>query len=302
MLIGTLPYLSMFRTFIVQTSIQRCPMPTSFFRTIASIKPKFTHCVTAQQRIARGTIDLNTTMKWKGMYVCDRASLPLTQRHLTVQAFRIFIFLLLGSIQFSSAFPLCTRVFPLLSTIALAAPTIADGTFRSRPDLSPPQLNVTIECSGRCETGFLFVAPFVGYADLSDHGPLQSGAYILTDSGDLVWSGFTYFSIWTGNFQAARWKGQEILYAFEGAHNGLHGHGHGHHTILNQHYQTIRELRAGNHLLSDKHEFINLDEKTALFQIHHPLQTYLASYGGTNDQSWIVDAIFQGRLRLCGQE
>ena len=195
----------------------------------------------------------------------------------------------------------------LLSTVAtliycLAAGIVADETFRSRPDLSPPHLNVTIECSGRCESGFIFIAPFVGYADLFDHGPLQSGAYILTDSGDLVWSGFTYFSIWAANFQAARWKGQDVLFAFEGAHNGLHGHGHGHHTILDQHYQTIRELRAGNHLLSDKHEFIILDEKTALFQIYHPMQINLTPYGGTDDQSWIVDARFQGRLRLYVHE
>lgn len=195
------------------------------------------------------------------------------------------------------------RILPLLSTIVpllccLTAPAIADGTFRSRPDLSPPHLNITIECSGRCENGFIFVAPFVGYADLSDHGPLQSAAYILTDSGDLVWSGFTYFSVWTANFQIGRWKGQDVLFAFEGSHNGVHGHGHGHHTILNQHYQTIRELRAGNHLLSDKHEFIILNEKTALIQIHHPLQANLASYGGTDYQTWIVDGRFQGMLNI----
>ncbi|KAK0514453.1 hypothetical protein JMJ35_003070 [Cladonia borealis] len=183
---------------------------------------------------------------------------------------------------------LISALAPLIC--CLATPVTADSTFRSRPDLSPPHLNVTIECSGRCETGFIFVAPFVGFADLSDRGPLQSGAYILSDSGDLVWSGFTYFSIWTGNFQAARWQGQDVLFAFEGAHNGLHGHAHGHHTILNQQYQTIRELRAGNHILSDKHEFIILDERTALFQIHHPMQMDLTDYGGTYDQSWIIDA------------
>ena len=71
-------------------------------------------------------------------------------------------------------------------TCCLAAAVVADGTFRSRPDLSPPHLNVNIDCSGRCGNGSIFVAPFVGDADLSDHAPLQSGAYILTDSGDPV--------------------------------------------------------------------------------------------------------------------
>ena len=186
-----------------------------------------------------------------------------------------------------------------LTCLTIAVAVAADGTFRSRPDFSPPHFNITIECAGRCARGFIFVAPFVSCIDQSDdHEPFHSGAYIFTDTGDLVWSGFTYFSIWAANFQTARWKGQNVLFAFEGAHNGRHGHGHGHHTVLDQHYQTVRELRAGNHMLADKHEFIILDEKSALFQIYYPLQKDLSPYGGTNNQSWIVDARFQGKLRL----
>lgn len=90
---------------------------------------------------------------------------------------------------------------------------------------------------------------------------------------------------WAGNFQAARWKGQPVLFSFEGAHNSLHGHGHGHHTFLDQNYQNIRELRAGNHMLSDKHEFIVLNETTALFQIYQPVQKNLRRYGGTDKQT-----------------
>ncbi|KAF5664706.1 hypothetical protein FHETE_6977 [Fusarium heterosporum] len=169
----------------------------------------------------------------------------------------------------------------------------ADTRYRSRPDLSPPTLNITIPCHDNCSDGYLFVAPFTGYEDPVNHGPLQGAPYILTSTGDLVWSGFTYFSIWAGNFQAAKWKGKPVLFSFEGAHNSLHGHGHGHHTFLDQDYQNIRELRAGNHMISDKHEFIVLNETTALFQIYHPLQKNLALYGGTAEQTWIVDARFQ---------
>ncbi|KAF5710531.1 hypothetical protein FMUND_9454 [Fusarium mundagurra] len=177
--------------------------------------------------------------------------------------------------------------------LAFPLPVEADGRYRSRPDLSPPTLNITIPCQDNCSEGYLFVAPFTGYDDPVDHGPLQGAPYILTSNGDLVWSGFTYFSIWAGNFQAARWKGQPVLFSFEGAHNSLHGHGHGHHTFLDQNYQNIRELRAGNHMISDKHEFIVLNETTALFQIYHPVQKNLRRYGGTEKQTWIVDARFQ---------
>lgn len=182
----------------------------------------------------------------------------------------------------------------LLSWALLLVPALSDSTYRTRPDLSPPHLNITIPCSSDCESGYLFVAPFRSYGEPDDRGSMQEAPYILTDTGDLVWSGFTYFSIWAGNFQAARWNGQDVLFSFEGSHNGMHGHGHGHHTFLDQHYDNIRELRAGNHMLSDKHEFIVLDEKTALIQIYHPMQMDLRRYGAVDGQTWVVDARLQG--------
>lgn len=181
------------------------------------------------------------------------------------------------------------QLLPLLSAIATA-----DWTYKSRPDLAPPHLNITIRDENFLQDGYLFVAPFTGHPNPVDHGPLQGAPYILTDTGDLVWSGFTYFSIWAGNFQAARLNGQDVLFAFEGAHNGLHGHGHGHHTFLDQHYRNIRELRAAGHVLADKHEFEVVNEESALFQIYHPVPLDLSKYGASPEQQWIVDARFQG--------
>jgi hypothetical protein len=139
------------------------------------------------------------------------------------------------------------------------------------------------------------VAPFSGYPEGTHHGPAQAAPYIFTDAGDLVWSGYTYFSIWATNFQKARYKGRNVLFCFEGSHNAAYGHGHGHTTILDQNYETIRELRAGNHRLTDKHEFHIVNEETALIQIYHPVPYNLTAYGGSEEQQWIVDAKFQGR-------
>ncbi|CRK25008.1 hypothetical protein BN1723_018185 [Verticillium longisporum] len=184
--------------------------------------------------------------------------------------------------------------FPIFFLAAAASLTLADMTYKSRPDLNPIKLNITIPCDDLCEPGYLFVAPFSGTGvEAPPKGPAQQGAYIIRNDGDLVWDGYTYFSPWTGNFQAARWNGSDIIFAFEGSHNGLHGHGHGRHVLLNQNYEVIRSLRAGGHFISDKHEFIIINEKTALFQIYQPLQMDLSSYGGDVDQTWIVDAIFQ---------
>jgi hypothetical protein len=142
--------------------------------------------------------------------------------------------------------------FLIISGALLIPIALGDSTYKSRPDLAPPKPNITIPTTSSVKKGFLFIAPSTGFSDPVDHGPLQPAPYMFTITGNLVWSGYTYFSIWAANFQVARWKDQDVLFAFEGAHNSLHSHGHVHHTFLDQHYRNIRELRAGNHLLSDK--------------------------------------------------
>ncbi|KAL4980133.1 ASST-domain-containing protein [Aspergillus desertorum] len=182
--------------------------------------------------------------------------------------------------------------FPVAALLPLVA---ADWQFKSRTDLAPPRLNITIPAGPDVEKGYLFVAPFSGYADTAgeQHGPRQAAPYIFRDDGELVWSGYGYYSIWAANFQKARWKGKDVLFCFEGDHNPGYGHGHGHTTILDQHYETIRELRAGNHKISDKHEFHIINEETALIQVYQPVPADLNPWGASPEQQWIVDAIIQ---------
>jgi hypothetical protein len=182
----------------------------------------------------------------------------------------------------------------LLTVFVQCQLVVADWQFRSRPDLAPPRLNITLPAADTVERGYLFVSPFNDYHEISPHGPLQPGPYIFRDNGDLVWSGFSIFSIWAANFQAARWKGKDILFSFEGAHNAGYGHGHGHVTILNQHYETTRELRAGNSKIADKHEFHIINEETAVIQVYQPVPRDLGDFGGSTEQQWIVNAMFQG--------
>jgi DNA-directed RNA polymerase subunit H (RpoH/RPB5) len=183
----------------------------------------------------------------------------------------------------------------LAAAFLLLGPVAADLQFRSRTDLVPPRLNISIPATKDVEQGYLFVAPFAGFPDTpsEQHGPRQAGPYIFRDDGDLVWSGYGIYSIWATNFQAARWKRKDVLFSFEGDHNAGYGHGHGHITIMDQHYETIRELRAGNHKLVDKHEFHVINEETGLIQIYQPVPRDLTAWGGSPEQQWIVDAIIQ---------
>ncbi|PKY02315.1 hypothetical protein P168DRAFT_273416 [Aspergillus campestris IBT 28561] len=180
-------------------------------------------------------------------------------------------------------------------TALLPSLAAADWQFKSRSDLAPPRLNITIPATSDVEQGFLFVAPFAGFPDKPGemHGPRQAAPYIFRDDGELVWSGYSYYSIWATNFQMARWKGKDVLFCFEGDHNPGYGHGHGHTTFLDQHYETIRELRAGNHKITDKHEFHVINEETALIQIYQPVPMDLTPWGASPEQQWIVDAIIQ---------
>ncbi|KAI2780498.1 ASST-domain-containing protein [Daldinia loculata] len=183
----------------------------------------------------------------------------------------------------------------LETALALSVPAAADWQFKSRSDLAPPRLNITIPATEDVEKGYLFVAPFAGFPDTptEQHGPRQAGPYIFRDNGDLVWSGYGIFSIWSTNFQAGRWRGKDILFSFEGDHNPGYGHGHGHITIMDNHYETIRELRAGNHKLVDKHEFHIINEETGLIQIYQPVARDLTAWGGSAGQQWIVNSIIQ---------
>ncbi|KAI1630575.1 Arylsulfotransferase-domain-containing protein [Biscogniauxia mediterranea] len=179
--------------------------------------------------------------------------------------------------------------------LTLAELASADWQYKSRSDLAPPTLNITIPATKDVEKGYLFVAPFAGYPDTptEQHGPRQAGPYIFRDNGDLIWDGYGIYSIWSTNFQAGRWKGEDILFSFEGDHNAGYGHGHGHITFLDQHYETIRELRAGNHKLVDKHEFHIVNEETGLIQIYQPVVRDLTAWGASPEQQWIVNAIIQ---------
>ncbi|EGV63938.1 hypothetical protein CANTEDRAFT_93444 [Yamadazyma tenuis ATCC 10573] len=181
----------------------------------------------------------------------------------------------------------------LLSSLFYFCFVNGDWQYRSRPDLSPPRLNITIPAKGTSD-GYLFVAPFSGFPEVGNsHGPRQAAPYIFNDKGELVWSGFSYYSIWATNFQAGKVNGKDILFSFEGSHNPGYGHGHGHITLLDQNYETVKELRAGNHKIIDKHEFHIIDGKTGLVQIYQPTPYDLSKWASSKEQQWIVNAIFQ---------
>ncbi len=170
----------------------------------------------------------------------------------------------------------------------------ADWQYRSRPDLSPPRLNITIPASEDVEQGYIFVSPYSLARNDGVVRPEQPAAYIFRNDGDLVWSSVGYLSGFVGDFQAAKWQGKDILQAFEGSLDLSHGRGLGHVAILDQHYESVLEVRGGNHKILDIHEFRIVDGKTALVETYQDTPRDLSKYGGSKDQQWIIDGVVQG--------
>ncbi|KAK3353752.1 ASST-domain-containing protein [Lasiosphaeria hispida] len=179
-----------------------------------------------------------------------------------------------------------------LSLLVLHPPfALADWQYRSRPDLTPPRLNITIPATDEVGPGFIFVTPYPSFEG-PRAGPEQSAAYIFRDNGDLVWSSLGYLAGWIGNLQAVRYKGRPVLQAFQGTLDPYHGHGFGTAVLLDQSYQQIATVQSLSRLVSI-HEFRIVDERTAIFEIFQPTPLDLQPYGGSKNKQWIIDGIWQ---------
>ncbi|KPM40235.1 hypothetical protein AK830_g6328 [Neonectria ditissima] len=175
---------------------------------------------------------------------------------------------------------------------SLAGCASAEWQFRSRPDLSPPRLNITIPASSDISPGFIFVTPYPG-REAAAVLPEQRAGYILRDNGDLVWSSLGYLSGFVANLQVARYQGQPVLQAFQGTIDPRHGRGHGTLQILDDHYRPVAQIQSLTNKIPSIHELRIVDGKTALVEIYDPVSYDLTPYGGSEDQTWIVDSILQ---------
>lgn len=188
-----------------------------------------------------------------------------------------------------------------VACLSLASLAAADWRFRSRPELAAPRLNITVPADRNVvEKGFIFVAPYEGFEE-GHRGPVQPGAYIFRDDGELVWSGIGHHSAWVANFRPDTWNGKPYLRAFQGSLDGKHGRMFGYHTLLGPDYEVAKVVKVGSHRLVSAHEFRLVNGKTALVETPIPRTVSLKPWGGTAEQNWILSGGFQGTLSsvLC---
>ncbi|EEU43769.1 uncharacterized protein NECHADRAFT_95070 [Fusarium vanettenii 77-13-4] len=184
-----------------------------------------------------------------------------------------------------------------LAATGLASFAAADWQYRSRPDLAVPRLNITVPADrDSAEKGYIFITLYEGFAD-GHKGPVQPGAYIFRDNGELVWSGLGYHSGWVANFVPDTWNGQTYLRAFQGKLDGTHGRMYGYHVLLGSDYEVAKVVRAKSPRLTSAHEFRLVDGRTALIENPTPRVVSLKSWGGDEGQNWVLSGGFQGMYR-----
>src|SRR5215216_4896936 len=163
-------------------------------------------------------------------------------------------------------------------------------SFRSRPDLHPPTIDVLSPPHNNSSTapGYIFVAPKNGPGE---HSPSQDGPLILDDRGEPVW----FYPLQdeqkdTMDFKVQYYQGEPVLTFWEGHHTG---YGLGEYVILDSSYKEIKRLKAGNGYHGDHHEFLITDEDTALITIYSKVEKMdLRRVGGTREGR-VLDGIAQ---------
>jgi hypothetical protein len=155
-------------------------------------------------------------------------------------------------------------------------------SFRSRPDLSPPTVEVATQTPGTAP-GYIFVAP--------KNGAAQNGPMIVDDRGELVWfRPLQNQNEYAMDFKVQHYKGEPVLTWCES--RVVAGHGLGEYVILNRTYRETKRVRAGNGYHGDHHEFLITPQDTALLTIYDPVRWDLSSVGGPKN-GMVLDGIVQ---------
>jgi Arylsulfotransferase (ASST) len=144
--------------------------------------------------------------------------------------------------------------------------------FHSRVDLEPPAVTVTTAATDP-SLGDVFVTPEAGAG--------QAGPMIIDPAGKLVW----FRPLPTGtkafNLNLQTYDGSPVLTWWQG--KVVEGHGQGTDMIESARYTAIAQVRAGNGLSADLHDFHITPQGTAWITAFAPQRLDLSAYGGRTD-------------------
>ncbi len=154
--------------------------------------------------------------------------------------------------------------------------------YRSRPDLSPATVKVLTRRRG-VAGGDIFVSP--------QYGPVQDGPMILDPYGTLLWFKPLPPNESAGDFRTQTYHGQPVLTWWQGYVGA--GVGLGFDVINDSSYRQIDEVRAGNGLVADGHEFQLTPQGTALITAYYPVYWDASSIRGGPKTQVTFDSVVQ---------
>jgi Arylsulfotransferase (ASST) len=169
---------------------------------------------------------------------------------------------------------------------AATSPAGHAWSFRSRPDLHPPVIQIT-KRTPDIAPGYIFIAPKNGPGEA---GPGQDGCMILDNYGQPVWLRLLQNEdMDVMNFNAQTYKGERVLTWWEGHHTG---YGQGEYVICDHSYRQIKRFGAGGGFEGDHHEFLITPEDTALITIYNKVPGDRIPMGDPIDVN-VLDGIAQ---------
>ncbi|MGH2850423.1 MAG: arylsulfotransferase family protein, partial [Solirubrobacteraceae bacterium] len=153
--------------------------------------------------------------------------------------------------------------------------------FNSRRDFEPPSAVVTTPARHPSQ-GDVFVAP--------DAGAGQSGPMILAPDGRLIWFDPVPRGQQAYDLNVQSYAGQPVLTWWQGT--VVDGHGEGFDAIESSRYVRLGNVRAGNGLAADLHDFQITPQGTAWLTAYEPVRMDLTRYGGLRS-GLIEDGVVQ---------
>jgi hypothetical protein len=154
-------------------------------------------------------------------------------------------------------------------------------TFRSRPDLQPPSVELTLPAA-QTAPGDIFLTP--------QQGPLQSGPMILRPDGALVWFKPLPRGQVASDLRVQGYRGKPVLTWWQGVVGA--GVGMGEDVIEDSAYRQIGVVHAANGLSADLHEFVLTGKNDALLTAYYPVYWDIPSPHGTT-RGIVLDSVVQ---------
>jgi hypothetical protein len=164
--------------------------------------------------------------------------------------------------------------------------TSSASPFRSRPDLNPPRIAITIPDTDP-PAGHLLVAPFhaAGTTPVSQYGPL-----IVDVAGNPLWFQPLPIDTSATAFRMQQYEGKPVLTWWQG--QIVSGYGQGEYVIVDSSYRELKRVMAGNGYQGDLHEFLLTPQGTALITAYDTITADLGPVGGASP-GLLLDSIVQ---------